>query len=714
VVLGLCTVNMLWVQILSAQRLSPSFSQVAERTLGFRPAGLAVRIPHERGRAEIAVLSQSPPGLHLFALEESGHIALLGSTPLTGEREGLLAGERAYLSLASDGTAVSVLKEKEGMVTETLLPIPVKSQRIALADIGGSGRKDIVLYGKSRTGVSTLLARPGGGYVAGPELFGDISVSDLRCIDLNGDGIPDVLLCDWLSNRLILFYGISRMVFSEQVAADLPGEPEALACTWIDRHRALGVAVAVPSERKILFVRASPAGDIEMEGAMPVPGRPLGVEFVSLNGDPFTDLVAPAAEGTIVSTGAGEFQFDPPVLFGPGASPAGWALADLDGDGRPDFAVAERASKRLVLLANAQHAPGLVWPSTYAAGSGPRGLLARDLNGDGIPDIAAANTNSASVSIFMGEGQGRFDGGVMAFVSDAPAHLTSTHPPAGLPATLVSSHTSADRIGVLTLESSPLRASAIAIPTGVQPFVLHAWADSASVMMLTRYEQRESRTASLSLFEQISGGQFLERSIRFSLTDHVAAATMERSSAGGTYTVAYIASGSSGRASTLQSAVLTPSFAVHTVRPGLPFSDSSSATVGIVPATLGQGRGGDYIIVMGKPVHALLLIRRNPDGSFRSDREWIRNVSVRNDDDIVVEDVDGDGWPDITVREGLSESVTTFYGGHSGFSGGRRICSSRGVGGIAVAPLASPSARDLVLSRTEEGTISILFNPFRR
>jgi hypothetical protein len=716
--LGLCTVNMLWLQILYAQRLYTSFSQVAERSLGFTPAGLAVRQGQVGSRAEIAVLSQSPAGLHIFGVTDSGGISLLGSTPLAGERVGLTLLAAApvpeYLSLTPDGSSVSILRGTGEHYTESLIPLAVKSQKLTLADINGDRRSDILLYGRNRAGVSTLLGKADGGFTPGPELFGEVSVSDLKAIDINRDGIPDVILCDWLSDRIILFYGISRMVFSEQVTADIPGEPAALSCTWIRGHRMLGLAVAITAERKILFLRALPAGDIEADATMQVPGRPLGIEFASVNGDPFPGIVAPAEEGTIVSTGAGEFQFNPPTLLGPGAAPAGWALADVDGDGRTDIAAAERLSKRLVLMANGMRSPETAWPSTYAVGSRPRGLLARDIDGDGLVDIAVANSNSSTVSLLINRGRGRFSGGTMAFVPERPFHITSTVTASGGHPALVTSHTSTDRVAILTLEQSPLRASTVTIPTGSEPFVLHAWADSTAVRMLLRYSRHERNAVSLSLLEQIGGGQFLERSMRFSLTDRIAAATIARSVTGPAYKVAYVTAGAGGRTAALQTADVSPFYSVGSVKPGLSFADSTTSALGIVPAALRQAGGGDYIIIMGKPVNALLLVYRNPDGTFRSEPEWIRNVSADGDDDVIVEDVDGDGRPDITVRNGATESVETFYGGPLGFGSGVRICSAHGVGGIAVAPLVSRSVRDLVLSHRDEGTVSILFGPFRR
>jgi hypothetical protein len=232
--------------------------------------------------------------------------------------------------------------------------------------------------------------------------------------------------------------------------------------------------------------------------------------------------------------------------------------------------------------------------------------------------------------------------------------------------------------------------------------------------MLLRYAWQEKRGVSLSVFEQISGGQYLERSMRFSITDRIAAATMDRSPGGPAYTVAYITTNTTGRTFTLQSAEVTPFFGITSIRPGMTFADSTSSTAGIIPAVLRQGGGGDYIVVLGKPVNALLLAYRNPDGSFRSDPEWIRSVSVGGDDDIIVQDVNGDGRPDITVRNESTESLETYFGGPLGFSPGVRICSARGTGGFAIAPLVSGRGRDLVLSRIDEGTVSIIVDPFRR
>lgn len=719
VILSLFTANMLWLHAAYGQRLYGSFGPVAERSLGFTPAGLAVRVVPSPVRTEVAVLSQTPPALHLFALSDSGTVSALGVSRLSETREGLVAGdldgdgEPEFVTLGPDGSALSVLKRKGGTYLETVLGLPCKAQRVALADINNDRVIDIILYGKGMSGVCTLLGKKGGGFVQGPDLFTEVPISDLKTLDINGDGILDVVVCNWLSNQLTIFYGISRMVFSEQITVDLPGEPAAVSLVWANRRRVLGIAVALTAEKKLVLLRGTPDGDVQVDGVMAIPGKPSAVGFASVNDDAFPDIIAPTDRGMVVSMGAKNFEFSPPMLLGPGAESAGWATTDLDGDRHPDLVAAERTTQRLVFIGNSMHGDRVHWPSRYAVGSKPRGLAVEDFDGDGLLDIAVANSNSSTVSILFNQGKGKFHGQQSLAVAEGPIHVTA--PEIAVPGmhSVVSSHSSAEMIGVVSWTDSPGHATSFAIPTGTQPYALYAWQDTASLSILVRYPPRGTTPVSLSLFEQLSGKQFLERSVRASLPDRISAVTVDRTGAT-TYCVTYVSFDDTLRRAFLSTVSADRSFSLGRVEQALSFADSLGSTSSVIPVSLTSPGSRDLVIVLGKPVNAFALARRNREGMFTDSLEWIPNVRIDDDDDVIVKDVDGDGRADITLRNVWAEEVMTFYGSAAGFGSGTAVCSARGVGAIAVASLVSPGSMDLVFSRSGDGTVSILHAPFRR
>jgi len=195
--------------------------------------------------------------------------------------------------------------------------------------------------------------------------------------DLDGDGKPDLAFVDIYDSRISLFRNIS-----------VPGSIT---------ETSFEARVDFPS-----FYN-NPAND-----------NLWGITAADLDGDGKLDLLLCDRVSNVVwvyrniST-AGTLDtnsFAAPVAFPTGILPMYPRVADLDGDGRPDIIVGNNTAGTISILRNIG-APGAITTNSFApqlelpVGNGPMEIAVGDLDGDGKPDIAVADINDSSISIIQ-------------------------------------------------------------------------------------------------------------------------------------------------------------------------------------------------------------------------------------------------------------------------------------------------------------------------
>ncbi len=718
IVVGLFALNVLWSVQAWSQRSLLFFSHRTDEPVLQDVRALAV-VPASPSRpAEIVLLPSSPPCLLFYRVDSTGTLTPTDTCNLPSGQDELLTadfigdGNVEYVSMDRATGEVRVIRRAGGGFIQTAYVVP-PAQRMAIGDINSDGKPDLLFFGRTTAGVSTLINRRKGSFVPGPVLFPDISVSDLQVGDLDGDGVNDVFLLDWLSNKLDVCYGISRMVFSEQLSVALPGEPVSLSLGPISSKRTVRLAITVPSVRKILVYDGNALGDFVNSAIIDCPSAPAGVLIRDIDADHLAEIISSTDHGILVRSGYAAPWAERTQYFAPSAAPGAWAVADVDGDGLPDLVALDRRTRRLCVLFNDGRNMRLQRENIYAVGVDPRGVALADVDHDGLSDILVANEGSNTVSLLLNEGNGRFHAQQSTLVGDSPSAVA---PMEGTEKGFVVSDAIAGRVRVVTMQGDRSSSSTVAMPAGRRPEVLGASFNPAlrRIEIMLRSHEEVGNGVLLTFLEQLSRRQFLERAFRPSVASTVLAATARRDPRTGGLAALFATNDPRSGRTTVYASSATAQFEFGSLNPVFSYPDSSSSTFLLSWGGVGRDPVSIAAVALGDPSDMIAVFAINGD-TLAGPVQWIKGFRPLEDTAMALDDVDGDGTTDLVIADAVRKTIFLFRGDEDfGFAAPVPITSADNTGDFAVGHLRHSSASDLVITDRKAGSVRVLMDPFRR
>ena len=299
---------------------------------------------------------------------------------------------------------------------------------LAIGDVDGDGKPDLVVANNGSNSVSILRNTATVGvinvnsFAAKVDFVTGIEPIFVTIADVDADGKLDVAVVNNSSNSVSVFRNTSTsgMIdvnsFSTKVDFATGSRPNGAAFGDLDGDGKIDLAVASTNSNAVsIFRNTSTKGIIDVNsfaGKMDfaTEGQPYSVAIGDLDGDGKPDLALACAKfdflsilrNTSIAGSITATSFAAKQDFATGISPISVAIGDLDGDGKPDLGVTNGHDNTVSIFRNTSVAStiSLAARANFATSADPLSLAIGDLDSDGKPDLAVSNMSSATISVF--------------------------------------------------------------------------------------------------------------------------------------------------------------------------------------------------------------------------------------------------------------------------------------------------------------------------
>ena len=244
---------------------------------------------------------------------------------------------------------------RQGQMQVLPLSKTTKARRGQLwADVNGDGLPDL-LVAEPDSGQLSVYLQQKGGTLAAPKVFPTLAgVSDLAVADWDGDGKPEIFLLSSDEKQV----GVTRFDENQRVAfptlIPLDGAPLVFAVGKLSPQAKPTLAVIVDRDGKRSLVTRLADGQLKTQKLSEgFSSNPTTLRFHDVDQDGLTDLIVliPYEKVKILRQVAGK-DFEEIDVAPPGGEiQQPWlSTADIDGDGKPELLLTQRNFLRAVVL----------------------------------------------------------------------------------------------------------------------------------------------------------------------------------------------------------------------------------------------------------------------------------------------------------------------------------------------------------------------------
>ncbi|WP_341882119.1 FG-GAP-like repeat-containing protein [Synechococcus sp. UW140] len=335
-----------------------------------------------------------------FTTETGPFSVALGDVNGDGELDIITA------NFGSNSTSVLLGNGNGTFQTQATFATGRSPRSVTLGDVNGDGTLDIVTANSNfiSPNASVLLGNGNGTFQTQATFSTGLGPNSVALGDINGDGRLDIITANRDSNTASVLLGNGNGTFQTQATFSTGLGPNSVALGDVNGDGTLDIITANLGSTTVSVLLGNGNGTFQGQQTFATGANPFSVSMGDVNGDGRLDIITANNNdnnaSVLLGNGNGTFGPKTDISTGTGSNPASVTLGDVNGDGRLDIITANAYSANVsVLLGNGNGS--FQEKQTLTTDAKPVSVALGDMNGDGRLDIITANLYSANVSVLL-------------------------------------------------------------------------------------------------------------------------------------------------------------------------------------------------------------------------------------------------------------------------------------------------------------------------